>query len=230
MSASPAFPVRAMVFDAYGTLLDVHAAMARHADRLGPDWPRLSAEWRSRQLEYTWVRSLAAPSQHLDFARLTDAALDVVAARNGIVDAALLADLRAAYRTLSAYAEVPDMLATLRRDGIARAILSNGTPDMLAEAVRAAGLDGLLDAVLSVESVGIFKPDPRVYRFAEERLGHPAGAMGFVSSNAWDAFGARTAGFQVFWVNRSGQPDEYGLRGTVTELRDLVGLPALLAR
>jgi 2-haloacid dehalogenase len=223
-------PPRAMVFDAYGTLLDVHAAMARHAARLGPDWQLLSTEWRAKQLEYTWVRSLAGAAHHLDFAGVTDLALDHVAARHGIADAALLLDLRAAYRTSAAYPEVADALAALRRAGIACAVLSNGSPAMLAEAVRAAGLDPLLEAVLSVESVGVFKPDPRVYRLAVEALGHPAEAMGFVSSNAWDAFGAHVAGFRVVWVNRTHQPDEYGLRGTVAELPDLSGLPALLAR
>ena len=228
MPATPSNPPRAMVFDAYGTLLDVHAAMARHAARLGSNWQRLSAEWRSKQIEYTWVRSLAGPAHHRDFATLTDLALDHVAARHGIADQGLLGDLRAAYRTLAAYPEVPAVLAALRGAGIPCAVLSNGSPAMLADAVRAAGLEGLLDAVLSVESVGVFKPDPRVYRLAEDRLGHPATAMGFVSSNAWDAFGARAAGFRVVWVNRSGQPDEYGLRGAVEELADLSGLPALL--
>lgn len=221
--------VRGVVFDAYGTLLDVHSAMAVHAARLGPDWAALSAEWRNKQLEYTWVRSLAG-APHQDFAALTDAALDFVAGRHGIDDAGLLADLRQAYRRLDAYPEVPDVLAALRDGGIARAILSNGSPAMLADAVRAAGLEPLLDAVLSVESVGVFKPDPRVYRLATNRLGHAAGELGFVSSNTWDAFGAREAGFRVFWINRAGQPDEYGLRGTVTELAGLAPLPALLAR
>jgi 2-haloacid dehalogenase len=213
-----------VVFDAYGTLLDVHSAMERHAARLGPDWPALSAAWRAKQLEYTWVRSLAGPAHHVDFAAVTDAALGFVALRWGLHDPALLADLRTAYRALDSYPEVPGMLAALREAGIGRAILSNGAPAMLQDGVRAAGIDGLLDAVLSVEGVGVFKPDPRVYRLAEARLGHPAGAMAFVSSNAWDAFGARAAGFRVVWVNRSGQPDEYGLRGTVTELADLAGL------
>ena len=110
-----------------------------------------------------------------------------------------------------------------------RAILSNGEPAMLADAVDAAGIDRLLDAVLSVEAVGVYKPDPRVYRLATKRFGLPADEMAFVSSNPWDAFGARVFGFRVFWVNRSGQPDEYGLRGGVRELPDLSGLPDALA-
>lgn len=216
--------MRAVVFDAYGTLLDVHAAMGRHAARLGPDWQRISAEWRAKQIEYTWVRSLAGAAHHRDFWTLTREALAFVAARHGVDDPALLADVLAAYRRLDAYPEVPAMLATLRTRGIARAILSNGEPGMLADAVRSAGIADLLDDVLSVETVAVFKPDPRVYRLVTDRFALPAAAVDFVSSNPWDAFGALAFGFRVHWVNRSGQPDEYGLRGRVTELADLASL------
>ena len=219
---------RVAVFDAYGTLLDVHSAMARHAGRLGPDWQRISQDWRSKQIEYTWVRSLTGPAQHRDFARLTDEALQFVAARHGIADAALLTDIGHAYRALDAYPEVPAMLESLKSKGIPRAVLSNGEPGMLADGVAAAGIGGLLDAVLSVEAAGVFKPDPRVYRLACERFGVAPDAVAFFSSNAWDAFGARVFGFQVFWINRSVQPDEYGLRGTVPELPDLSSIPALV--
>jgi 2-haloacid dehalogenase len=217
------------VFDAYGTLLDVHSAMARHAGRIGPDWQRVSQDWRLKQLEYTWVRSLAGPAHHRDFSVLTDAALAFVAARHGIADAALLADLRAAYRRLDAYPEALLVLAALRAAGRRRAILSNGAPAMLAEGVAAAGLADLLDAVISVEDAGIFKPDPRVYRLATARFGVAPDQVLFVSSNAWDAFGALEFGFSVVWVNRAGQPDEYGLRGRVREVADLSSLPDLMA-
>jgi 2-haloacid dehalogenase len=212
------------VFDAYGTLLDVHSAMARHAGKIGPDWQRVSQDWRQKQLEYTWIRSLAGPAHHRDFSVLTDAALAFVAARHGIADPALLADLRAAYPTLDAYPEVPAMLARLRAAGWRTAILSNGAPAMLAEGVAAAGLSDLLDAILSVEAVGVFKPDARVYRLATEHFGVAPGDVVFVSSNAWDAFGALEFGFRVVWVNRAGQPDEYGLRERVKEVADLAGL------
>jgi 2-haloacid dehalogenase len=221
--------VRAAIFDAYGTLLDVHSATARHAERVGPEWQRFSQDWRVKQLEYTWVRSLAGPGHHRDFAAITEEALRVVAMRYGIQDGALLHDLYAAYLALDAYAEVPEMLLALRAGGVRCAILSNGEPQMLAEGIAAAGIADLLDAVLSVEAVGVFKPDPRVYRLASEHFRLAPNEMAFVSSNAWDAFGAREAGFRVFWINRAGQPDEYGLRGTVQELPDLAGLPALLA-
>jgi len=221
--------IRAAIFDAYGTLLDVHAAMEKHAARLGTDWQRISQDWRIKQIEYSWVRSLTGPAEHRDFFTLTTEALHWVAARHGIADRALLADVLDAYRRLSAYPEVPDVLRRLRAGGIGRAILSNGEPSMLADAVGAAGIDRLLDAVLSVEAVGVYKPDPRVYRLASDQFGLAAAEMAFVSSNAWDAFGARVFGFRVFWVNRSGQPDEYGLRGSVQELPDLSGLPDALA-
>ncbi|MGA9867036.1 MAG: haloacid dehalogenase type II [Acetobacteraceae bacterium] len=217
--------VHVAIFDAYGTLLDVNAAMRAHATRLGPDWERISHDWRAKHLEYSWVRSLAGPARHRDFWALARESLAVVAARHGVPDQALLADVLSAYRRLAAYPEVADMLRGLRDKGIGRAILSNGTPTMLAEAVAAAGITDLLDAVLSVEAVGVYKPDPRVYRLATERFGLPASEMAFFSSNPWDAFGAGAFGFRVFWINRTVQPDEYGLRGTATELRDLRNVP-----
>jgi 2-haloacid dehalogenase len=220
--------VQAVVFDAYGTLLDVHAAMARHAARLGADWLRVSADWRQKQLEYSWVRSLAGPEHHRDFWRLTEDALTWTAARHGITDQALLADVLMAYRQLDAYPEAPAVLRQLRDRGLPTAILSNGEPGMLADATRSAGLDQLLDHVLSVEAAAIFKPSPAVYRLATEQLGLDAEAMAFVSSNPWDAFGAHAAGFQVFWINRAGQPFEYGLREVATELRNLEALPGAL--
>lgn len=219
--------IRAVVFDAYGTLLDVHSAMEAHAARLGEEWPELSAEWRAKQLEYTWVRSLAGSAQHRDFARVTDDALAFVAARHGIGDDALLSSLRDAYDRLTAYPEVPASLAELRDLGVPRVVLSNGSPSMLAHATRAAGIDSLLDGVLSVEAAGVFKPDPRVYGLAVDYLGLPPDAIAFASSNAWDAFGAHAFGFRVVWVNRSGQPDEYRLGGQVTVRSDLTGLPGL---
>jgi 2-haloacid dehalogenase len=216
--------LRAVIFDAYGTLLDIHAAMARHADRVGPNWRQISADWRAKQIEYAWVRSMVGPAHHRDFWRLTQEALEVVAEIHGITDAALKADILAAYRRLDAYPEVPDMLRALKARGLACAILSNGEPEMLHDAVTAAGIAPLLDAVLSVESVRVFKPDPRVYRLVVDRFDVAPDRVVFCSSNPWDAFGARSFGFDVAWINRLGQPDEYGLRGHVAELPDLAGL------
>ena len=218
--------IQAVIFDAYGTLLNVHAAMGRHAARLGPNWQAISADWRSKQLEYSWVRSLAGPGKHLDFWLLTQHALAWVAAKHGINDAALLTEILGAYRHLDAYRDVAATLTELRTMGLGTAILSNGEPGMLADAVGSAGISALLDDVLSVESVGIFKPDPRVYALCTARFGLAAGDMAFLSSNPWDAYAAREYGFQVFWVNRTGQPDEYGLRDSVRVIADLTGLAA----
>ncbi|MCK8787223.1 haloacid dehalogenase type II [Roseomonas sp. NAR14] len=224
--AQPA--VEAVIFDAYGTLLDVHAAMAGEAARIGPDWARISIEWRHKQLEYSWVRSLTGPGSHQDFWRCTQDALDYIAARYGLKDPALLNDLLTAYRRSPAYPEVPAVLRALRGAGLATAILSNGEPYMLAEACDAAGITGLLDDVLSIESVGVFKPHPHAYRLAERRFGIPAERMAFVSANAWDAQGALEYGFRVFRVNRNREPDEYALADRTATLRSLQPLPERL--
>lgn len=220
--------VRAVVFDAYGTLLDIHAAMGRYAARLGPNWQQISADWRMKQLEYSWVRSLAGPGRHRDFWHLTEEALVWAASRHGIHDAQLLAEILMAYRHLDAYPEVPVVLRLLRDKGLERAILSNAEPGMLRDAVHTAGLTDLLNAVLSVESVGVFKPDPRVYRLAGAHFGLAVDQMAFVSSNPWDAFGAHAFGFKTIWVNRTGQRAEYDLHGKVSEVRDLSELTGLL--
>lgn len=220
----------AVVFDAYGTLLDVNGAMAGHAARLGGRWEALSAEWRAKQLEYTWVRSLTGAAHHEDFWLCTRDALDFVFARHGIADEALARDLMEAYRTLPAYPEVPAMLAAIRARGMATAILSNGTPGMLAAAVEAAGLAKVIDEILSVEEIGIFKPDPRVYRLAARQFGCPPDQLVFVSGNAWDAQAAHAFNMRVVRVNRAGAPDEYGLAAAgIPVLPDLARLPDLLA-
>ena len=211
--------VEAVVFDAYGTLLDVHGAMQRHAEDLPPDWERISAEWRLKQLEYSWVRSLTGPAHHADFWEVTQESLAFVAARHRITEPRVLAALLAAYRELPAYPDAVPMLKALRSAGIKTAILSNGEPGMLDDAVKAAGLAPLLDAVLSVEDVGVFKPDPRVYGIAASALGLSLTQMGFVSSNPWDAQAAGHAGFRVFWCNRGGNPVEYRLGETATIMR-----------
>ncbi|MEO3474364.1 haloacid dehalogenase type II [Roseomonas sp. CAU 1739] len=220
----------AVVFDAYGTLLDVNAAMAAQAVRLGDRWPLLSSEWRAKQLEYSWVRSLTGAAHYENFWLCTRDALAFVFANHGIDDAPLQKELMQAYSTLPAYPEVPAMLRALRGGGITTAILSNGTPGMLADAVAAAGIETLLDEILSVESVAVFKPDPRVYRLATRQFGCAPDDLVFVSGNAWDAQAALAFGMRVVRVNRTGAPDEYGLaEAGVPELRDLAGLPGLLA-
>ncbi|WP_198376390.1 haloacid dehalogenase type II [Neoroseomonas rubea] len=220
----------AVIFDAYGTLFDVNAAMEAHARRLGDRWPRLSEEWRAKQLEYTWVRSLTGAAHHEDFWLCTRDALHYVFARHGIEDAALARDLMESYRRLPVYPEVPSTLAAIREQGIATAILSNGTPGMLEAAAEAAGITPLVDEILSVEEVGTFKPDPRVYRLATRQFGCPPDRLLFVSANAWDTQAAHAFNMRVARVNRTGAPDEYGLGAAgVAVLTDLSGLTDLLS-
>ena len=202
------FPLaRAVVFDAYGTLFDVHSAVARHAGAVGPDAARLSEIWRAKQLEYTWVLSLAGRRQ--SFWTLTERALDHALSRCPDVDRAVRPALLAAYRALDAYPEVPDVLGQLRESGFKLGILSNGDPAMLADALRSAELDGLFDAVLSVGAAGVFKTSPRAYALVPAALDVEPGEVLFVSSNRWDVAGAVAFGFPALWVNRAGLPDEY---------------------
>ena len=217
--------IRACVFDAYGTLFDVHSAVARLRERVGEQADALSQLWRTKQLEYTWLRALMG--RHADFWQVTGDALDYALARTG-VDRAVREPLMQAYLSLDAYPEVPEVLRRLRAGGLKTAILSNGEPEMLEAAARSAGIDGLLDAVLSVEEVGIFKPHPKVYQLAVDRLGAPADRIAFQSSNAWDVNGAATFGLRAVWINRLGMPAERLPGAAEHELRDLSGLPALL--
>lgn len=218
--------IRACVFDAYGTLFDVHSAVGRHRGRLGDKADGLSALWRQKQLEYSWLRSLMG--RHADFWQVTGEALDYAMDTLDLADDDLRRDLLDAYRRLDCYPEVPELLRWCRRRGLTTAILSNGSPDMLQAAVDGAGVGELLDAVLSVEEVGIYKPDPRVYQLAVDRLGVSAPAISFQSSNAWDVAGAASFGFRVAWINRFGQRRERLPAGADAELNSLAGLPALL--
>lgn len=219
--------IRAVVFDAYGTLLDVHSAVARHAARVGERAAAVSALWRAKQLEYTWI--LSAVGDYEPFDVLTARALDFALATHGIADGALRDDLLRAYLDLAAFADAAPALIALREAGIATAILSNGEPVMLAEGVAAAGLAAMLDDVLSVHPLRRYKPDAAVYRLATARFACAPDAIAFVSSNAWDAFGAARFGFRVAWANRAGAPVEYGLDRAATVLPGLAPLAALLA-
>ena len=196
-----------VVFDAYGTLFDVDAAARRAAAEPGREglaavWPQLARDWRDRQLQYTWLRSIAGA--HADFETVTGEALDWALEAAGLAgDAALRARLMALYRELDAYPEVPAMLAALKAAGRPAAILSNGAPEMLAATVRAAGLEGAFDAVLSVEAVGVYKPARAVYDLVAGRFGCAPEDVLFVSSNGWDAGCAAGYGFRTVWANRA---------------------------
>src|SRR3990172_10642381 len=185
MSQTPLEGIRACVFDAYGTLFDYASAAARCRDVLGDKFERLTALWREKQLQYTWLRALQA--RHADFWQVTGDALDFAMETLGIADPALRERLMRLYLSLDAFPEVPDMLRRLKAAGLKTAILSNGSPRMLSPAGGKAKNAHLLDAVLSVEDVGVYKPHPRVYGLAAEQLGIEPAAISYQSSNAWDA-------------------------------------------
>jgi 2-haloacid dehalogenase len=196
-----------IIFDAYGTLFDVNAAVVRHAKAIGTDAQKFAETWRAKQLEYTWVLSLA--KRYESFWTLTERGLDFAFAKFPTVDQSLRASLLDAYRVLSAYSEVRDVLIALREQGARTGILSNGDSAMLRTAIEAANLEGLFDAVLSVEKVRVFKTHPRVYTMVTEQFGCRAAQVMFVSSNRWDVAGAAAYGFSPVWVNRAKNPDEY---------------------
>ena len=218
--------IKACVFDAYGTLFDFGAAARKCRDILGDDIEKLTALWRDKQLQYTWLR--AAQGRHADFWQVTGDALDFSLETLGIERPGLRDRLMALYLTLDPFPEVPDVLRRLKAAGMRTAILSNGTPKMLDAIVKAAKLDALLDAVLSVEEVGVFKPHPKVYQLAVDRLGVPASAISFQSSNAWDAYAASAFGMKVVWCNRYCQRPERLPGDPDREVQSLAELPALM--
>lgn len=224
-------PITTCIFDAYGTLFDV-AAAARQASKepafanIRDTWPVLAEQWRLKQLQYTWLRAITGA--HTDFWEVTQDGLDWALEKTGHAgDVALRQRLLDLYWELEAYSEVPDMLHVLKSAELNTAILSNGSPDMLRGAVRSAGLDDVLDDCLSVESVGIFKPDARVYDLVGQRFDCAKDDVLFVSSNGWDAAGATGYGFQTAWVNRAGEPVDRLPWTPVHILDDLSGIPAL---
>ncbi len=228
MSEEAFSDIGACVFDAYGTLFDVHSAVQRGGQALGDKAAAVSALWRQKQLEYTWLRSLMGA--HADFRRVTQDGLDYALAAHEADDPELNARLMELYLRLEAYGDVSACLEALRGAGLATAILSNGSPDMLDAAVTSAGLAPLLDEVLSVEEVGIFKPDPRTYQLAVDRLGVAAGRICFISTNAWDAAGAAYFGFRVAWLNRFGQRLERLPGEPAAIIETLEQLPGLVVR
>ncbi len=214
--------ISAYVFDAYGTLFDVGSVARSAQDELGGRWQALSDLWRTKQLQYTWLRGLAG--HHADFWQVTGDALDYAMSSLGIREAGLHARLMNLYLSIPAYSEVPEVLSRLRERGMKLAILSNGTPTMLDAAVKNSGLTSYFDAILSVEEVGVFKPHPRVYQLAPQRLGVDKERICFLSSNSWDAWSAKAFGFQVLWCNRQSQAPERIPSAPDGEIQDLSGL------
>lgn len=225
-SSSEFSAVKACVFDAYGTLFDVHSAVGQHRKRFGDKADAVSAVWRTKQLEYTWLRSLM--KDYEPFWQVTGDALDYALDMHDVDDKDLREDLMQAYLSLSDYPEVKTVLKRLTDAGLPCVILTNGSPDMIDAAVKSAGLEDLLGDNLSVHSVGIFKPDPGVYALACEALSLQPSQISFQSSNAWDAVGAAHFGFKVAWINRFNQRRERLPAQPHCELSDLTGLPSLL--
>ena len=220
--------IKACVFDAYGTLFDVHSAVGKYSERLGEVSDQVSSIWRTKQLEYTWLRSLM--KKHADFWQVTQDALDYALDVFNIMDKHLRNDLINAYLELECYPEVPDTLVKLKDSGRQIAILSNGSPAMLEAVVKSSGLEDLVRIILSVEMVGIFKPDPTVYQLAVDRLGVTAAEIVFMSSNAWDAVGATAFGLRVAWINRFAQrPERLPFQPDI-EIKTLDELPDLLSK
>lgn len=223
-------PVTTIVFDAYGTLFDISAAARRAAQedaRLAALWPRLAEEWRRKQLEYTWLRSLTGAYD--DFRIVTADALDWALAAQGIADPALHGRLMALYDRLDAFPEVPATLRQLREAGFRLAILSNGTPGMLEQATQAAGLAGQFEAILSVHPLRIYKPHASVYALVERATGTRPQDVLFVSSNGWDIAGAARFGFATAWINRLALPQDRLPQVPLHELPDISHLPRLIA-
>ena len=212
------------VFDAYGTLFDVHACIARFQAEAGPEIARMSEIWRTKQLEYTWTLTLAG--HYTEFWTLTQRALDYALARVPSVPKSLRARLLEAYFQLDAFADARQVLHTLKSKGHRTAILSNGSPDMLKGAVDAANVGGDLDAVLSVDTVKMFKPRPEVYRLVTDHFTCAPRDVTFVSSNRWDVMAGTSVGFNAYWINRSKMPDEYLDFPPKQTLSDLTALTA----
>ena len=226
-------PITTCVFDAYGTLFDVAAAARRAAQEdgfadLADLWPKLAADWRDRQLQYTWLRTIA--DDHADFWKVTGDALDWALAASGLAGRDDLRErLMQLYWELSPYPEAQDVLGALKDAGLQTGILSNGSPEMLAAAVKSAGVSRLLDHVLSVESVGRYKPARAVYDLVGRTFDCAPRDVLFVSANGWDAAGAASYGFRTAWVNRAGAPVERLPGRPEHVVDDLEGVPALAA-
>jgi 2-haloacid dehalogenase len=226
MTGEPLDGIHACVFDAYGTLFDVASAALRCADELAGMAPRLSTLWRDKQLQYTWLRTLQG--RHADFWQVTGDALDFALETLGLADPGLRERLMQLYLTLDAYPDAPAALRQLRAAGLTTAILSNGSPAMLAAVVRNARLGDLFDHVLSVEEAGVYKPHPRVYQLAVDRLAVPPQDIAFISSNGWDAWAGSAFGMRAIWCNRQSQTRERLPGAPDHEIRFLSELPPLV--
>lgn len=221
---------RVVVFDAYGTLFDVAAAARVVAEEPGREalaavWPALAADWRAKQLEYSWLRAITG--DYVPFWQVTKDGLDWAMERAGLDDLELRERLLALYWELPAYREVPFVLARLQAAGARSCILSNGNRDMLEGAVDSSGVGAFLEEVISVEAAGVFKPARAVYDLVGARMGCDVGDVLFVSSNGWDIAGASAYGFETAWVNRAGLPVDRLMAAPRHIVEDLNKIPEL---
>ena len=218
--------IEACVFDAYGTLFDLHSPTERIAGQLGDKTHAIADLWRAKQLQYTWLRSMMGV--HADFWQVTGDALDFTLEVFQIQDSAIRERLMELYLELDAYGDAAPTLERLSGEGRRCAILSNGAPAMLQAAVENAGLDQMLEAVISIEEAAVYKPDPRTYQLAVDHMGVDPENICFVSANGWDCAGAAQFGFQVAHINRFGQQIEHLPAKPRAEIAGLAELPELL--
>ncbi len=226
MIVDPYCTITACVFDAYGTIFDVATPVSRNAAQLGDKGAKLVDLWRRKQLEYTWLRSMM--NRHADFWKITEESLDFALEALDVSGEGLRDKLLQAYRTMDPFPDAVKTLTMLKENGFERAILSNGTPEMLQTAVHHAGMDSLISRLLSVESVGCYKPDPTVYRFAVQGLDVPPDRVLFISANGWDIAGAASYGLRTVWVNRHGLPVDRLSVAPFAQIRSLTELTGLL--
>ena len=192
--------IKAIIFDAYGTLFDVNSAAEKCKDKIGDKWEGFANFWRTTQLEYTWLRSLM--DRHKDFWQVTEDSLDK-SMRTFNVDPSMRNELLNLYKILSPYKEVPETLKTLKEKKFKLAILSNGTPSLLDELVKSNHLDNLFDDIFSIEQVGVYKPSSRVYDMPIKKYNINKSEVAFLSANTWDVSGGGNYGYQSIWVNRN---------------------------
>jgi 2-haloacid dehalogenase len=227
LNPRPLTDISACVFDVYGTLFDVSSISQRARDEVPHRWKELAELWRAKQLQYTWLRSLSG--HHADFWQVTSDALDYALNCLELHSAGLRERLLNQYLHISPYPEVEQTLVELKSRGMRLAVLSNGTPTMLGALLQNSGLTNYFEAVLSIEEVGIYKPHPRVYALAPQRLNLSKERICFLSSNAWDAWAAKAFGFKVLWCNRTGQAAEHMPSEPDGQLLDLAALPSLIS-
>ena len=192
--------VKAIIFDAYGTLFDVNSAAEKCKDKIGDKWERFANFWRTTQLEYTWLRSLM--DRHKDFWQVTEDSLDK-SMKVFDIDPSMRNELLNLYKVLSPFEEVPETLKTLKEKKFKLAILSNGTPSLLDELVKSNHLDNLFDDIFSIEQVGVYKPSSRVYDLPIKKYNINKSEVAFLSANTWDVSGGGNYGYNSIWVNRN---------------------------